>query len=120
MQFVLDLDRPRHIERRRLQAQQTPVRHMIERRTQAAIVVILKRDKAEGLEHNILRLSHRAEDLSHSAHRARLRLKRNFHEIALGKRTRQFQQPTRSRNSLEFSFSVSAIFESNRSQDRSP
>lgn len=120
MQLVLDLNRPRRVERGRLQAQQAPVGHVIERRAQAAVVVILERDKAERLQHSIPSLLHGAEYLGHGAYRARLRLKGNFDEIALGKWTRHSQQSARRRNGLEFSVSVPAVFETNRSQDRSP
>ena len=64
---------------------------MIERRAQASIVVIFERDEAERLKDSILRLPHGAEYLRHGAYRARLRLKGNFDEIALCKRTRQSQ-----------------------------
>ena len=93
---------------------------MIKRRAQAAVIVIFERDEAERLEHSVLRFPHGAEYLGHGAHWAGLRLKRYFDEIALGKRTRQSQQSARRRNGLEFSVSVPAILETNRSQDRSP
>jgi len=93
---------------------------MIERRAQAPVIVIFERDKAERLEHSIFRFPHGTEYFSHGAYRTGLGLKGNFDEIALGKRTRQSQQSARRRNGLEFSVSVSAIFEANRSQDRGP
>ena len=114
------LDCPRPVERRRLQAQQAPVRNVIERNAQAAVVIILERDKAERLEHAFLRLRHGAEYLCHGAYRARLRLKCNFDKIALGQRARQSQQSARRRNGVEFCSSVPAVFETNRSQDRRP
>ena len=114
------LDRLRHVERRRLQSQQAPVRHVVERRSQAAIVVIFERDKAEWLEDSVLRLPHGTQYLSHGSYRAGLRLKCNFDEVALCKRTRQSQQSAGRRDGLKFSVSVPAIFEANRSQDRSP
>jgi len=62
---------------------------VIERRAQPAVIVIFERDKTERLQHSILRFPHGTEYLGHGAHRAGLRLKRNFDEIALCKRTRQ-------------------------------
>jgi hypothetical protein len=44
-------------------------------------------------------------------------LKRDFNKIALAERTGNLQQSACDRNGLEFSFSVPAIFETNRSQD---
>ena len=83
---------------------------MIERRPQSMVVVVLERDEAEGLQNALLGLVRRAEDFRHAVHRAGLRLKRNFHKIALGQRLFQTQQAARGRNGLEFSSSAPAIF----------
>ncbi len=83
---------------------------MIERRAQAAVVVVLERNEAERLQHAIRRLPRGAEDLRHAVHRAGLRLKGNFDEVALRQRMRQLQQATGRGNGLEFSFGAPAVF----------
>ena len=83
---------------------------MVQRRPQTAVVIVLERDEAERLQHAIRRLPHGTEDFSHAVHRARLRLKCDFDEVAGSQRLRQLQQSASHRNSLEFSFSVPAIF----------
>jgi len=91
---------------------------MFQRRSQAPVVVILNGDEAEGLQHTLVRLSHGAEDFGHGVHRAGLRLKRDFHEIALPQRLGQTQQPSGHGDGLEFGFGSAAVLESYRSQDR--
>jgi len=105
-----DLDRLRHCEHGRLQSQQTPVRYMIDRRSQAAVVVILERDEAERLQHSARRLLQGAENFSHAVHRTRLRLKCEFDERSGSKRMLQLQQPAGYGNGLKFSFSAPAVF----------
>ena len=83
---------------------------MIERCPQAMVVVVLQRDEAEGLQYTLCRLAYRAQNLCHAVDRPRLRLKRNFDEVALLQRTRQSQESARDRDGLEFSFCVPAIF----------
>ena len=92
------------------QAEQGAVRHVVERRPQAAVVVILKRDEAERLQHSLGRLPRRSEDLGHAVDRPRLRLKRQFDEGTVPQRTRQLQQSASRGNGLEFSFCAPAIF----------
>ena len=91
---------------------------MIKRRPQPSVIVIFKRDKSKRLQHAGVRLAHGAEHFGHAAHRPRLGLKRDFDKIALAQRTRNLKQSAGDGNGLEFSFSVPAIFETNRSQDR--
>ena len=86
------------------------VRHVIERSPQAAVVVILQRDEAEGLEHARCSLAHGTQNLCHAVNRTRLGLKRNFYEVAFSQRTRQLQESAGYRYGLEFSFSVPAVF----------
>ena len=74
------------------------------------MVVIVERDEAERLKHAICRLADGAENLGHTAHGPRLRLKCKFDEGSISERTRQLQQAASRRNGLEFSFSVPAIF----------
>jgi len=57
---------------------------MIERRSQAAVVIIFDSHKAECLQHALGRLPHGAEDFGHAVHGACLRLERDFDKIALG------------------------------------
>jgi len=56
---------------------------MRERCAQAMVIVILKRDEAEGLQNAVRHLARRAEDFSHAVHGSRLRLERDFDKIAL-------------------------------------
>jgi hypothetical protein len=67
----------------RLQTKLTPVRHVIQRGAQAAVVVILERHETERLKNAIRRLLCGTEDLGHAVHWAGLRLKCNFDEITL-------------------------------------
>jgi len=79
----LALDRLWHYEDGGLQAEQTAVGHMVHRGSQAAMVVILERNKTEGLEHAIRPLTHGLKDFGHAVHWARLRLKRKFDKSAV-------------------------------------
>ena len=64
------------------------VRNVIERCSQTAVVIILQRHEAEGLEHAFCSLAHRVENLRHAVYRSRLRLKSNFNKVALRQRAR--------------------------------
>src|SRR5579863_3593433 len=70
-------------ERARFQAEQVPVHHMRQGSAQAMVVVVLKRDEAEGLQNALLGLVRRGEDFGHAVYGSRLRLKRDFDKIAL-------------------------------------
>ena len=83
---------------------------MIERRAQAAMVVVLNGHEAEWLQHAFGCLPHRIEDFGHSVHRARLRLKRNLDEVAIGQRVSQVEQSACRGDGLEFSFGAPAVF----------
>jgi hypothetical protein len=74
------------------------------------MVIILKRDETEWLEHACVRLPHRTQDFGHAMHRARLRLKGEFDERAVPQRMRQLQQSPGHGNGLEFSFGAAAVF----------
>ena len=104
-------------ESARLQSQRASFHHMIERRTQAAMIVVLDRHESEGLEHAVGQFLHRAEDFGHAVYRASLRLKRDFHEVALSQRLRQAQQASGHGDGLEFRFRAASVFQPNRSQD---
>ena len=82
------------------------------------MIIIVQRDEAERLQHSVCRLPRRLEDLGHAVDRARMRLKRYLDERAVSQRMCHLQQPAGDRDGLEFSFSVPAIFQANRSQDR--
>ncbi len=86
------------------------VRNVIERGTQAAMVIVLKRDKAERLQDAVGHLSHGGENFGHAVDRPLLRLKGNFHEIALPQRLRHLQQAAGHGNGLEFRFGAPAVF----------
>jgi hypothetical protein len=91
---------------------------VIERGAQAAMVIILNRDKAEGLQYAVFQLLRRAEDFGHGVHRSGLRLKGNFYEIALSQRIGDPQQASGHGDGLEFGFGASAVFKTDRRQDR--
>jgi hypothetical protein len=97
-------------ERAGLHAQLIPIDDVIERGAQAAMVVILKRDEAKRLQYAIGHLPHRGENFGHPVHRAGLRLKGNFDEVALSQGMRQLQQAASHGNSLELSFCAPAVF----------
>lgn len=86
------------------------VGNVIERGSQAAVVVILKRDEAERLQHAVVCFAHGAENLRHAVDRARLGLKGNFDKFTLRERTRDLQQAASDRYGLQFCFCVPAIF----------
>ena len=79
------------------------------------MVVVLERHEAERLQNAVSRLPHHGEELGHPVHRARLRLKRNFDEVALAERLGHVQQAAGRRDGLEFRFCAPAIFQANRS-----
>src|SRR6267154_612634 len=64
-----NLDRARRVKDGRLQSQQAAVRHMVERCSQAAVIIVIKCDEAEGLEHALCRLPHGSENLRHPMYR---------------------------------------------------
>lgn len=106
---MFNLDRPRHIKNGRLQAEQTPVCHVIERRPQAAVVIVFERDEAERLQYARRSLAHRAEKLRHPVNRPGLRLKCELDKLPLREGTRQLQKSASNRDGLKFSFCVPAI-----------
>jgi hypothetical protein len=105
-------------KRARLQSERTPVHGVIERRSQAAMVIILKRDEAERLQYAAGHLAHGTEDFGHAMNWAGLGLKGNFDKVTLSQTMGHLQQPTGHGNGLEFSFCTPAVFEADRSQDR--
>jgi hypothetical protein len=82
------------------------------------MVVVLKRNEAEGLQDTIGHFPHRRKNFGHAVHRTGLRLKGNFDEVSLPQRMGQLQQTASHGNSLELRFGASAVFETDRSQDR--
>jgi hypothetical protein len=111
---------PPHSVRRksaRLQAKRIALHDVIERGSQAAMVVVLNSHEAEGLQHAVIQLPRRAQDFGHGVHRSGLRLKGNLYEIALSQRMGDPQQASGYGDGLQFSFGASAVFETDRSQD---
>jgi len=104
------LDRSLSAEDRRLKAEQAAIIYMVERSSQAPVIVILERHEAEWLQHTVARLPHRRENFGHASHRARLRLECDLDEIAFSERMWNLQQPARRGYGLKSSFSVPAIF----------
>jgi len=82
------------------------------------VIIVFEGDEAERLQHALGHVAHGAENFGHAVHRARLGLERDFHEVALGERFSQTQQPARNRNALQFGLGAASIFQTNRSQDR--
>jgi hypothetical protein len=105
-------------KRARLQSEQIPVHGVIERRSQAAMVIILKRDEAERLQYAAGHLAHGTEDFGHAMNWTGLGLKGNFDKVTLSQTMGHLQQPAGHGNGLEFSFCTPAVFEADRSQDR--
>jgi len=68
---------------------------MGQRRAQAVVVIVLERDETKGLQNALRSFARRAEDFSHAVHGPGLRLKRDFHKIALRQRFIQMQQAAR-------------------------
>jgi hypothetical protein len=81
------------------------------------MIVVLKGDEPEGLQHSVRHPLHGAENFRHPVDRPGLRLKGNFDEVALCQRLRQSEQAAGHGNGLQFCFGAAAIFEANRSQD---
>jgi hypothetical protein len=95
----------------RLYAQQSAtVCRLVDGGPQAVVVVVPERNEAEGLEHSLICLPHRAENFRHAMHQSGLHLKFDFDEVSLPERTWHLQQSAGGRNGLEFSFCVAAIF----------
>lgn len=113
----MKLDRPRHHEYRRLQAQQASVGNVIDRGTQAPMVVVLKRNKTEGLKNTVGSSARCTEDFGHTVHRSRLGLKCEFNKTTVVQRMLHLQQPTGNGNGLQFSFCAPAIFQADCSQN---
>ena len=90
---------------------------MIERVAQTPVIVIFERYESERLEYTVGHTSHWAEDFGHAVHRSGLSLERNFHEVALGERFSQTQQPASDGNTLQFSLGATSVFQTNRSQN---
>ena len=86
------------------------VRHVVERRAQAAVIVIFQRNESEWLQDASAGFFRWAQQFGHSVYGAGLRLERDFDKIALSERGRQLQQAASRRNGLQFSFCAPAIF----------
>ena len=74
------------------------------------MVVIAKRDEAEGLQRGVAGSANWAEHFGHPSDRATLYLEGNLDKVALTQGSGKPQQATRYRNGLEFSFGAAAVF----------
>jgi len=90
---------------------------VIERDSQATVIIVFESNEAEWLQHAVLHILHGAKGFGHSVDWASLGLKRHFDEVALGQRTCQTQQASSDRNGLKVCLGTAAIFETNRSQN---
>lgn len=104
-------------KRARSHSQSAAHGHVIERVAQTPVIVIFKRYESERLEHTVGHTSHWAEDFGHAVHRSRLGLERDFHEVALGERLSETQQPASDGNTLQFGLGAAPVFQTNRSQN---
>src|ERR1022692_4690611 len=68
---------------RRAQSQEVAVHAGIKGIAQGAVIVVLERDEAEGLQNSVFRFVRRLQDLRHAFHRARCRLDCDLDQIAL-------------------------------------
>jgi len=94
------------------------VRNVIERCSQTAVVIILQRHEAEGLQHACCAGAGGTEDFGHALHGAGFCLEGDLDEIAVPQAMSHLEQAAGDRNASEFSSSAPAIFQTNRSQDR--
>ncbi len=83
---------------------------MIDRSAQAPMVIVLKRDETEGLQHASCGLSQGIENLRHAMHGPGLRLKCEFDKRSASQRMLQLQQSASYGNGLKFSFCTPAVF----------
>ncbi len=83
---------------------------MVERRAQAAVIIVFKRNEAEWLQHASARFFRGTQQFGHAMHGTGLRLEGNFDKIALPQRSWQMEQSAGRRNGLKFCFCAAAIF----------
>ena len=82
------------------------------------MVVIAKRDEAEGLQRGVAGSANWAEHFGHPSDRATLYLEGNLDKVALTQGSGKPQQATRYRNGLEFSFGALAVFQHDECRNR--
>jgi hypothetical protein len=90
---------------------------VIERRTQAAMIIIFECNESKRLQNSVERFSHGGENFSHAVYRPGLSLKRNFDEVTFCQRLCQPEQASGHGNGLEFRLGAPAIFQPDRSQN---
>jgi len=90
---------------------------MIDGHSEPAVVVVPERHEAEGLQHACGRFAGGSEDFGHALHGAGFCLEGDLDEIARPQALSHLEQAAGDRNTLEFSSSTPAIFQTNRSQD---
>ena len=81
------------------------------------MVVVAKRDEAEGLKRSIRSRAHRCKHFGHTPYRSRLGLKSHLDKISLRQRLGQPQQPSSHGDGLKFGFGAPAIFQDDLGQD---
>ena len=81
----------------------------------AAVIVVLDGHEAEGLQHAVGKLAHRAEHFGHTVHRTGLCLEGDFNEVSLPERMLQAEQASGGGNGLEFGFRTATVFQTNGS-----
>jgi hypothetical protein len=91
---------------------------VFQRCAQTPVIIVLKRNEPEWLEHAIRHTSHRAENLGHAVYRTSLRLEGNLDEVSFAERLWEAKQSARRGDRLQFRFCAAAVFEPNRSQYR--
>ena len=101
----------------RAQSERAAVHHVLDRGAQLAVIVIFERDEAERLQHAVSRLARGSQYLRHAAHRAGLGLESDFYKISVSQRLPHTQQSAGYGNRFELSFSVTSVFQPDRSQD---
>jgi hypothetical protein len=91
---------------------------MINGHSEPAVVVVPERHEAEGLQHARCRGAGGTEDFGHALHGAGFCLEGDLDEIAFPQALSHLEQAAGDRNTSEFSSRASAIFQTNRSQNR--
>jgi hypothetical protein len=82
------------------------------------VVVVPERHEAEGLQHACCRGAGGTEDFGHALHGAGFCLEGDLDEIAFPQALSHLEHAAGDRNTSEFSSRASAIFQTNRSQNR--
>jgi hypothetical protein len=82
------------------------------------VIVILDGNEAKRLQYSVSQAPQGIKSLRHAVHRATLRLECYLDEISLHQRLRQPQESAGHGNGLEVCLRASAVFQTDRRQDR--